>query len=236
MTERKELNKEIQSLSPTAFVELFELDMGNTTSGGKLYFHAGTNEVKTPIVWQGREYRPWPVSASGFDKSGQGKLPRPKLQISNLDGLMSAEIQANDDLLGCKIVRRSTHARFLDAENFPDGNPDADPNQAFPDEVWFIDQKGAENRIMVEFELASPFDLMGVQLPNRQIIKNSCCWQYRSAECGYTGPFYDRTDQPTSISGADSCSKRLSGCLARQKYFADGVIMFGGFPGATRHG
>ncbi|EHG5945685.1 phage minor tail protein L, partial [Salmonella enterica subsp. enterica serovar Eko] len=106
------IRADIQSLSPSALIELFELDMTNTTSGGKLYFHAGTNKLNEPVVWQGVTYEPWPVKASGFDKTGQGKLPRPKIQISNFEGAVSAEVQANDDLVGCKVTRRQTLARF----------------------------------------------------------------------------------------------------------------------------
>ncbi len=47
------IRADIQSLSPSALIELFELDMSVTTSGGKLYFHAGTNGLSQPIVWQG---------------------------------------------------------------------------------------------------------------------------------------------------------------------------------------
>lgn len=224
----------IQSLQPSALIEVFELDMSVTTSGGKLYFHAGTNELSEPIIWQGKIYNPWPIAASGFDKNGQGKLPRPKLQVSNLDGIISAEVQSNEDLIGCKIIRRMTLARFLDAANFVGGNPSADPNQYFADEIWFIDQKTFEDRELVEFELASAFDLMGVMLPNRQIVKNSCQWRYRSAECGYTGPYFDRNDKQTSDADADFCTKRLSSCRARINFFANGIISFGGFPGANR--
>ncbi|MCP6744992.1 phage minor tail protein L, partial [Klebsiella pneumoniae] len=46
------IRADIQSLSPSALIELFELDMSVTTSGGKLYFHAGTNGLSQPIVWQ----------------------------------------------------------------------------------------------------------------------------------------------------------------------------------------
>lgn len=224
----------IQSLQPSALIEVFELDLSVTKSGGKLYFHAGTNELSEPIVWQGQTYRPWPIAATGFDKNGQGKLPRPKLQVSNLDGVISAEVQSNEDLIGCKLTRRMTLARFLDAANYEAGNPLADPNQHFADEIWFIDQKTFEDRELVEFELASVFDLMGVMLPNRQIVKNSCQWQYRSAECGYTGPFFDKNDKPTTSSSADYCTKRLSSCRARINHFANGIIAFGGFPGANR--
>ena len=224
----------IQSLQPSALIEVFELDMSVTTSGGKLYFHAGTNELSEPIIWQGVTYNPWPIAASGFDKNGQGKLPRPKLQVSNLDGIISAEVQSNEDLIGCKLIRRVTLARFLDAGNFTEGNPTADPNQHFADEMWYIDQKTFEDREIVEFELASAFDLMGVMLPNRQIVKNSCQWRYRSAECGYTGPYFDKNDAPTKLASADYCTKRLSSCRARINYFANGIIAFGGFPGANR--
>ncbi|WP_171999573.1 phage minor tail protein L [Cronobacter sp. JZ38] len=224
----------IQSLQPSALIEVFELDMSVTTSGGKLYFHAGTNELSEPIIWQGVTYKPWPIAASGFDKNGQGKLPRPKLQVSNLDGIISAEVQSNEDLIGCKLIRRVTLARFLDAANFTEGNPTADANQHFADEMWYIDQKTFEDREIVEFELASAFDLMGVMLPNRQIVKNSCQWQYRSAECGYTGPYFDKNDAPTKLASADYCTKRLSSCRARINYFANGIIAFGGFPGANR--
>ncbi|ENH0767055.1 MULTISPECIES: phage minor tail protein L [Enterobacteriaceae] len=224
----------IQSLQPSALIEVFELDMSVTTSGGKLYFHAGTNELSEPIIWQGVTYNPWPIAASGFDKNGQGKLPRPKLQVSNLDGIISAEVQSNEDLIGCKLIRRVTLARFLDAANFTEGNPTADANQHFADEMWYIDQKTFEDREIVEFELASAFDLMGVMLPNRQIVKNSCQWRYRSAECGYTGPYFDKNDAPTKLASADYCTKRLSSCRARINYFANGIIAFGGFPGANR--
>jgi lambda family phage minor tail protein L len=182
----------------------------------------------------GVTYKPWPIAASGFDKNGQGKLPRPKLQVSNLDGIISAEVQSNEDLIGCKLIRRVTLARFLDAANFTEGNPTADANQHFADEMWYIDQKTFEDREIVEFELASAFDLMGVMLPNRQIVKNSCQWRYRSAECGYTGPYFDKNDAPTKLASADYCTKRLSSCRAQINYFANGIIAFGGFPGANR--
>ncbi|EMA2752298.1 phage minor tail protein L [Escherichia coli] len=229
------IKADIQSLSPSSLIELFVLDLSITTSGGELFFHAGTNQLSQPIIWQGQKYNPWPVTASGFDKSGQGTLPRPKIQISNFGGMVSAEVQGNDDLVGCKIIRKLTLARFLDAENFENGNPAADPQQHFPDEIWFVEQKVLETHEVVEFELSSVFDLMGVQLPYRQIIKNSCPWKYRGPECGYTGPYFDKSNNPTSMSGDDFCAKRYDSCYARRDYFADGIIHYGGFIGATRY-
>jgi len=224
-------SEEIQSLSPTALIELFVLDLSSTASGGQLYFHAGTNELSQPVVWQGNTYNPWPIQCSGFDVTTQGALPRPKMSVANTDGLFSGEVAANDDLLGCMVIRKRTFARFLDAVNFQNGNPDADPTQHADDDSWFIDQKTSENRYVLEFDLASVFDLMGIQLPYRQVLKSACSWRYRGPECGYIGPSFDRFDQP-STPLADSCAKLLSSCKVR---FGTNPLPYGGFPGATRY-
>lgn len=229
-------SKEIQSLSPSALIELFVLDMSRTQSGGILYFHAGTNKLNNPVVWQGQVFEPWPIEAEGFDLSTQGALPRPKLRVANTGGVFSAEVSANDDLLGCVLTRKRTFARFLDAVNFKGGiNAEADPTQHAEDDAWFIDQKTSETRHAIEFELASVFDLMGVQLPSRQILKSACSWRYRGPECGYTGPAFDRFDQPTNIIASDACAKRLNSCKCRKDYWPEGILNFGGFPGATKY-
>lgn len=230
------IRAEIQSLSPSAMIELFVLDMTGTYSGGFLYFHAGTNGLNQPIVWKGQKYDPWPIQAKGFDMTTQGTLPQPSVIIANVGGVLSGEVQANDDLVGCKITRKRTLAKYLDAVNFPGGvNADADPNQYLPDEMWYVEQKTSETRHSIEFKLSSVFDLMGIQLPYRQVIQNSCPWKYRGAECGYTGPYYDRFDQPTSMQANDACAKLLSSCKVRQAYFSGQILPFGGFPGATRY-
>ncbi|MFQ7388285.1 MAG: phage minor tail protein L [Escherichia sp.] len=206
--------------------------MSNTLQG-KLFFHAGTNELMQPVVWQG-DTLCGQSKHQALTKRARN-VATSKIQVSNFAEL-SLEVRANDDLVGCRIIRKMTLARFLDAVNFKDGNPTADPNQHFPDEMWFIEQKTLETHQVVEFELSSVFDLMGVQLPYRQIIKNTCPWKYRGPECGYTGPYFDKNNQQTSMSGADYCTKRYDACNARRNYFADGVIHFGGFIGATRYG
>ncbi|EFO4448527.1 phage minor tail protein L [Escherichia coli] len=143
------------------------------------------------------------VRAKRLEDNRLASIDYDAIKLSNFAGTVSAEVQANDDLVGCRIIRKMTLARFLDAVNFKDGNPTADPNQHFPDEMWFIEQKTLETHQVVEFELSSVFDLMGVQLPYRQIIKNTCPWKYRGPECGYTGPYFDKNNQQTSMSGAD---------------------------------
>ena len=183
-----------------------------------------------PVVWQGVEYAPLPIEAEGFELTTKGTLPRPKIRVANVSGVFSALALEMDDLVGAKVTRKRTFAKYLDAVNFPGGNASADPNQFLPEELWFVEAKAAENRHIVEWELSSAFDLMGVKLPYRQVVQNSCAWQYRSPECGYTGTSFDKNDQQAT---PDFCSKRLSSCRAR---FGTEVIPFGGFPGSVRYG
>lgn len=224
---------EIQSLSPTALVELFILDSTNLAGGTVLRFHAGTNGLQQPVVWQGETYTPLPIEADGFDISSQGTLPRPKIRVANVQGLFSAAAAENEDLVGCKITRKRTFVRFLDAVNFPGGaNEDADPHQELPDDVYYVEQKTNENRYVVEWELTSAFDLFGVQLPRRQIIQNTCMWRYRGPECGYAGTaYFDFNDQPCTAD-KDVCGKRLRSC--KQRWGAVAMLPYGGFPGALR--
>jgi len=51
----------------------------------------------------------------------------------------------------------------------PLGTPD--PTAEFPQEIYKIDRKSAENRDVVQFELAAVFDLAGIRAPKRQCTR-----------------------------------------------------------------
>ena len=232
MTYPLKITSELQKLAPNAIIELFQLDA--TSFGGDIYyFHAGTNGLTQSVTWQGQEYAPYPVQITGFEFSAGGQLPRPKLVVSNLTGIITALVLAYDDLLGAKITRKRTMHKYLDAVNFDGGvNPDADPTAEFPDDIYFIERKTGESKQVVEFELSASFDVQGVKLPRRQIIQNICPWKYRGSECGYTGTnYFDTNDDPVAILGQDVCGKRISSCEAR--FGANSEIPFGGFPAAA---
>lgn len=117
MTVSASITRDIQTLEPSAIIELFELD-GSAFGAGVTRFHAGTNGLRQNLVWNGNTYTAFPVSASGFEWSGQGSLPRPKLQVANVTGAISLLAIQYDDMLGAKITRRRTLAKYLDAVNF----------------------------------------------------------------------------------------------------------------------
>lgn len=232
MTTPETIIKELQKLEPSAVIELFVLDC-TALGGDTFYFHAGTNELRQNIVWQGQTYVRYPIRVSGFEVTGKGQLPRPRMSVSNLLGAITALLLEFDDLAGAVVYRKRTLKKYLDAVNFEGGvNADADSDAAFVDDKYFIDRKIVENRDVVEFELSSALDLAGIQLPRRQIVANLCAWTYRGSECGYTDTrYFTAQDIETADSGSDVCGKRLSSC--KKRFGTGGDLPFGGFPGAN---
>lgn len=224
------------SLSPGTLIELFELDatglVDSAGSPGSIYrFHAGTNEFNLDLKWQGDTYSAFPIEASGFEMTTAGQLPKPKIKVANIDSAVAALNRSYSDLVGAKLSRKRTMIKYLDAINFTAGNSLADPTQYFPDDIYYVNRKVSENRVFVEYELASMIDVEGVKLPRRQIIQNVCPWQYRGSECGYTGSSYwDANNSIVFLLAQDVCGKKITSCKLRFGEYAE--LPYGGFPGA----
>ena len=172
----------LQNINPSAIIELFTLQLDNSLHGATtIYrFHNGSSlKDNGEIVWAGNSYQRFPVKAEGF-QYGKGQLPRPTLTVSNALGTITAILLSvnttttGNDLTGATVTRIRTLAKFLDAVNFPSNvNPYGTPDSTaeFPQEIYKIDRKAAENRDIVQFELASVFDLVGVRAPKRQCTR-----------------------------------------------------------------
>ena len=181
MTVNSAVFSNLQSINPSAIIELFTLQLNTALHGANtIYrFHSGSNlNANGRIVWAGNEYLRFPIQATGFAFQ-KGQLPRPKISISNATNLISAillnvnETTAGNDLTGATVTRIRNLAKFIDAANFADGtNATADPNAEFPKEIYSIDRKATETREVVEFELAAPTDLAGVRIPKRQCTRS----------------------------------------------------------------
>lgn len=172
---------DLSKINPTSVIELFTLTLKTALHGANTVyrFHSGTNQVNQNIVWAGNSYTRFPIVAEGFAFQ-RGQLPRPKLTVSNALGTISAILQsvntttAGNDLTGATVTRIRTLARFIDNGNFTGNNPfgTPDPNAEFPREIYSVDRKSAENREVVEFELAAVFDLAGIRVPKRQCTRD----------------------------------------------------------------
>lgn len=225
------ITSEIQKLAPSSVIELFVLDLA-IFGQGPVRFHAGTNTLQQRVVWQGNAYEAFPIEVEGFEFNGNGQVPRPRLRVANVTGAITALVMTYQDLVGAKITRKRTLAKYLDAVNFSGGsNPTADPLAEFADDIYYVDRKSRETRDVVEFELAASFDLEAVTLPRRQIVQNVCPWRYRGSECGYTGSnYFNANDQSVVSSIQDICGKRLASCQVR--FGQNAELPFGGFPAA----
>lgn len=182
---------DLQPIDPSAIIELFTLQLDNTLHGSNdIYrFHAGSNmNANGKLVWNGQSYLRFPIQVSGFAFQN-GQIPRPKLAVSNGGNVGSSvsvlslsailltvnQTTAGNDLTGATVTRIRTLAKYLDAANFtgnsnPYGTPD--PTVEFPREIYSIDRKATETREVVEFELAAPTDLAGVNIPRRQCTRS----------------------------------------------------------------
>ena len=175
---------DLQKINPSSVIELFTLQLSTALHGANtIYrFHAGTNyNSNADIIWAGNTYNKMPIQAEGFAYQ-RGQLPRPNLTVSNALSTITAilltvnETTAGNDLTGATVTRIRTLARYLDATNFPgSSNPfgTPDPTAEFPQEIYKIDRKSAENREIVTFELAAVFDLAGVRAPKRQCTRSN---------------------------------------------------------------
>ena len=219
------LSKQMMSINPDALVELYEIDFSNLQSnmeflndlensnyGSEARYRFcpminGTN----PIYWNSEAYQPLPIESEGFEKTGDGRLPRPKLRIANPDGLLSIIVKTNKDFSNCKVTRKRTYAKFLDQQNYLKRNTNLDgltsfgipdANSYFDDDVFYINRKTIQDASVIEFELVSSLELESAELPARIIMSEYCSWTYRcSVGCGYKGLPLETSDGKSLIAG-----------------------------------
>jgi len=225
------ISTDVQKLAAGSVIDLFEVD-ATAIGGSLLRWVNDANKLQSDVVWQTNVYSRFPVEAKGFSRSGRGTQPRPTIKVSNVGGIVGAIVRDNEDLVGAKVTRRRTFIKYLDAANFSGGNAQADPNVSFADEIYYVDRKASENGIFIEFELASAMDLTNVKLPKRQVTQNVCAWQYRSAECSYTGgPVATIMDIITTDAAQDVCGHRVASCKLR--FGNNSPLPYGGFEGSN---
>jgi len=166
----------------SGLVHLYEIELTSSTS---IYFHTGLEADLTTVQFRDktttstiRTYSALPIQMQGFKRSTTGALPRPKMTIANVLTTFGDALGTltNDDLLGNKMIRRSTLIKYLYGQA-----SDQNPPIEFPSEIWYIDRIHTETAASITFELAAAFDLVGVTLPGRHGMANACSWIYKGA-------------------------------------------------------
>jgi len=109
------ITADAQQLEPGGRVTLYELD-ASSFGADQLFFH---QHLQSGVIWwQGQEYGPWPIEATGFSRTSD-QPPNPRLKVSNIDGRITALCLMFDDLVGARVIRRQTLVKYLDGANFP---------------------------------------------------------------------------------------------------------------------
>lgn len=239
---------DLQQLEPGSLVQLIEVDGTDFGMDKVLRFHAYNiseagwqsfaAENLPSIIWQGNEYDPHPYELQGVAVSSEGSQPTPTLSVGNVMNYVTALCLQYDDMVKAKVRIHITFKKYLDAANWKQGNPDANPNEERV-QLFYINSKTSETRSQVDFELCSPFNLQSLQLPTRQITP-VCTWcmrgWYRSGTgCDYAGSNYFTKDGvATDDPSKDVCGGRLDDCKLR--FGGSSPLSFGGFPGANLQG
>lgn len=235
MTTNAKIAADTQQPDVGELVVLYVLDM-TELGGSVLRFTENTTisgSTRTAVKFQGVTYFPMDIDSDGWDVSGEGTMPRPKIRCNNTELTLQAYINLYDDLIDATVYRKKTFSKYLDSA------PLADSAAEFPTDVYRIERKTAQNKNFVEFELASEMDLEGKKVPARLVLRDTCSHAYRiysdgsfsydHATCPYTGTDYFKQDGTSTTAANDKCGKRLSDCELR---YGTEPLPFRGFPGA----
>ena len=156
------------SPTPGDYVELFQID--TTVIGGGDVFRFIPHRFETPdlqVEWQGNTFIQFPVIIEGFEQQATGAAPpQPTMRVANVNKFILSAILELGDLVGAKVTRWRTYARFLDNGETPD------PTAHYAPDIYYIQRKTAQTREGFEFVLSSALDLPGIKLPRRQVLKD----------------------------------------------------------------
>jgi lambda family phage minor tail protein L len=203
-------------------VELFEIVIDNATVR---FTNHPTNfkfpERNSPFII--REYTALPLYFSGYEQKAEGAYSRPVITFANILSTFKNSIGvSNNDLIGKKLTRRKTLAKYE-----PEGNPGTNGSipTEMPIQVFIIDRIESENAQAITFELTSGFDLQGISVPNRYILANTCTWLYQGRERQSSGGCtwkitndnpgftvrYDSNDRPLITGAVNNTLASLTG-------------------------
>ncbi|MEM4406675.1 MAG: phage minor tail protein L [Candidatus Methanomethylicaceae archaeon] len=240
----KDLVERTQKFSVGEIVTLYDILISGTD---EVYHFCPSAEANAPVSLDGVEYLPVPVEFEGLEISSVS-LPRPKVRLPAINGLVASLTRNYDDLLGSIIVRRRTLSRYLD------GHEGEGISAEFPREMYIIERKTLHTSEIIEWELRSVLDLEGVKLPRRQILQNFCTRIYRKWDpdlnefkytiwnnsafsideliCPYTGSdYFDIDGNAVDDPSLDKCGKRVYDC---KKRFPNDPLPIWAFPGVAR--
>lgn len=238
MSTNVKIAEDTQQADVGNLIVLYVLDF-TALGGTTLRFTENTDGNYAAIQFQGQTYFPIDMESTGWEWSGEGKLPRPKIKINNAELAVAAMVNTYDDGLGALVYRKRTFSKYLD------GEPEGDIQAEFPIDIYRIERKSAQNKNFIEFELSAYMDHTGKKIPQRLVLRDTCTHAYRiwdatasgfdysKATCPYTGTdYFNRAGDSESEPEDDECGKNLSDCELR--FGSTANLPTRAFPGAGR--
>ena len=189
--------------------------------------------------------------SSGGSYNGDANTILKELNISNNEDILGSMVTYRKTLLKNTYVYDSTNNVYYaygDRSTTISPAPVPFPKE-FPTAKFVLDRVAVEDSILVQFELASPFDVQGVKIPNRYVIGRFCPWEYTggltsgSVKSGCiwdnsSGPWYDVDNNSVATKDKDVCGKTIQACKVRFHGGATATspipLPFGGFPGSRK--
>lgn len=216
----------VDSTSITADSTILHADKVFDVGGEKVWYRN--------IIFNGQVFEPMALQVDGLEMNATGKASAPTLTMANningIQNAVSAYCLKFQDFVGAKLKVIRTFAKYLDGDNFANGNKNADVNES-KTQVWYIEQKTSENIQTVAFELSNPIDFQGRQIPVRNIT-SYCTWAidgYRGEQCQYTGmKYFTDKNEPTDDPSLDKCRGDFRACKSRYN-----ESNYGGFPASS---
>lgn len=159
------INEDLQLLDVgDGYIELYQLDCTNI--GGEIYYFTNSRPIGNDLIsFGGQEYISLPIATSGYEHKQDGSQDRPILQVSNVNKVLLAAIIQLGDIVGAKLTRLRTLAKYLDSGSSPNGA------MTLPVDVHFISKKTSQDATMVQFELCTALERFAIKLPRRQITR-----------------------------------------------------------------
>ena len=209
------ISAEMGKLDPSMLVTLYEIDVSeiktdlllnkNVEIGLDIFRFHNMNNLKGAVLYfQGNSYASIPIMTDGFELSSAGSLPTPTLTIASVEGtdqafsLLKKAFIELDNLIGAKVTRIRTFAKFLDKslnDNTDSVGEEEDVNAELPRDVYHVERKSHEDKTSIQFELSSFLDLHNLSLPGRPLLADKCPFTYRGEGCCYEYKSY--TSGPT---------------------------------------
>lgn len=156
---------ELAELNQTSgLIDLYKLDC--TSIGGSIYYFTNTPATGGSLSFASISYSCIPIQTAGWDFTSTGTTPKPTLTVSNTSKTLLSVVISLGDLVGATLTRWRVLAKHLD------NGPNPDSSKFLGPEVYIIEQKTSHNNMLIQWQLTSILDRMGMMIPRRQVLKD----------------------------------------------------------------